>query len=399
VSGIEERVNYMGKRMRLLVAYDGSGCADAALADLKRAGLPREVEALVFTVGDVFLPPVSSYEVVARALASRRVTSAIAQSQAQSASALEEARAVADGGCGLLRSAFPHWEVRAEVVAGTPSRAIIEMAERWDADLVVVGSHGRSALGRLLLGSVSKKVATEARNSVRVTRCLEGKVIVDAPIRLLVGFDGSPSARAAVRAVARRAWPAGSTARVVAVAEFPPATPIGGLMPAAASSDSCSGAFPRRSSTTPPARSRSRAGHRRLRVAGRRRRVNVVLRRVVPPPTRLALTWRAADVKNLIFIDFAVELAREFLVERLELLVLLERLGLQAEFEADDAEVISGDRAARLQERGPLVGRCRLLHPAQFVEREPEVLVDASFRPEFDGPGECVGRRGDRLLR
>ena len=234
-SGTGEGVNYMGKRMRLLVAYDGSDCADAALADLKRAGLPREVEALVFTVGDVFLPPVSSYEVVARALSSRRVTTAIAQSQAQSARALEAARAVADGGCELLRSAFPRWEVRAEVAAGTPARAIIERAEHWDADLVAVGARGRSALGRLLLGSVSKKVATEARNSVRVTRCLEGKVIVDAPIRLLVGFDGSTAARAAVRAVARRAWPAGSTARVVAVAEYPPATPIGGLMPAAAS--------------------------------------------------------------------------------------------------------------------------------------------------------------------
>jgi nucleotide-binding universal stress UspA family protein len=236
-SRTEKGAYYMGERMKVLVAYDGSDCADAALADLQRAGLPREVEASVFTVGVVFLPPppVSSYEVVAEALTSRGVTSAIAQSQAQAAKALEVARAVADSGRDLLRSAFPHWEVRAEIVAGTPAWAIIEMAEHWPADLVVVGSHGRSALGRLLLGSVSKKVATEARNSVRVARCLKDKVIVEAPIRLLLCFDGSPSARAAVRAVARRTWPAGSTARVVAVAEFPPATPIGGLMPAAAS--------------------------------------------------------------------------------------------------------------------------------------------------------------------
>ena len=223
--------------MKVLVAYDGSECADAAFADLQRAGLPREVEALIFTVGDVFFPPaqVSSYEVVAKALSSRRVTSVIAQSRAQAAKALEEARAVAGSGCELLRPAFPRWEVRAEVVAGTPSRAIIEMAEHWPADLVVVGSHGRSALGRLLLGSVSKKVATEASNSVRVARCLKDKVIVEAPIRLLIGFDGSPSARAAVRALARRVWPAGSMARVIAVGERPTATPIGGLMPTAAS--------------------------------------------------------------------------------------------------------------------------------------------------------------------
>ena len=37
-------------------------------------------------------------------------------------------------------------------------------------DLIVVGSHGRSALGRFMLGSVSQKVVTEAHCSVRVAR-------------------------------------------------------------------------------------------------------------------------------------------------------------------------------------------------------------------------------------
>lgn len=84
----------MAERMRVLVAYDGSDCADAALTDLQRAGLPREVEALVFTVGEAFLPPppVLSYEAVAVAAASRRVSSALAQSRTQAAHALEAAR-------------------------------------------------------------------------------------------------------------------------------------------------------------------------------------------------------------------------------------------------------------------------------------------------------------------
>ena len=38
--------------MRLLIGYDGSSYADAAIADLQRAGLPPDVEALVVTVGD-----------------------------------------------------------------------------------------------------------------------------------------------------------------------------------------------------------------------------------------------------------------------------------------------------------------------------------------------------------
>jgi nucleotide-binding universal stress UspA family protein len=222
--------------MRLLVAYDGSDCADAALADLRRAGLPREVEALVFAVGEAFLPPhsVSSYEVVAGAPTSSSVTAAAARSQTWAAHALDEARKVAVEGRELLRTTFPGWEVLAEAAAGAPAWAVIEKAEQWQADLIVVGTHGRSALGRLLLGSVSARVAADARKSVRVARCPENKFVVEAPIRLLIGYDGSPSARAALRAVARRKWPAGSTARVVAVSEYPAVSSIVGLIPAAA---------------------------------------------------------------------------------------------------------------------------------------------------------------------
>jgi hypothetical protein len=43
--------------MKILIGYDGSDCSDAALKDLKRAGLPQRAEALVLSVADVFLPP------------------------------------------------------------------------------------------------------------------------------------------------------------------------------------------------------------------------------------------------------------------------------------------------------------------------------------------------------
>ena len=40
----------MAASMKALIASDGSACADAALDDLKRAGLPGEAEAMVVTV-------------------------------------------------------------------------------------------------------------------------------------------------------------------------------------------------------------------------------------------------------------------------------------------------------------------------------------------------------------
>ena len=41
---------------KLLIGYDGSEHSDAAIDDLQRAGLPQDIEAVVLTVADVFLP-------------------------------------------------------------------------------------------------------------------------------------------------------------------------------------------------------------------------------------------------------------------------------------------------------------------------------------------------------
>ena len=47
----------MNQPMSVLIGYDGSPCAEAALLDLRRAGLPQTVEAVVMCVADVLLPP------------------------------------------------------------------------------------------------------------------------------------------------------------------------------------------------------------------------------------------------------------------------------------------------------------------------------------------------------
>jgi len=52
----------------------------------------------------------------------------------------------------------------------TPSRAILAAADSWEADLIVMGSHGRRGFDRIVLGSVSESVAMHARCSVEVIR-------------------------------------------------------------------------------------------------------------------------------------------------------------------------------------------------------------------------------------
>jgi nucleotide-binding universal stress UspA family protein len=180
--------------MRILIGYDGSTGADTALDDLRRAGLPDEAEALVVSVADVMMDhTASSYEVVEQALTSRRVSSGLLLAQKQSARVGLEAKAFATKAGERLRSLFPNWHVSTEALAGDPSQELIMKADEWKPDLIVVGSHGYSLAGRLILGSVFKKLVTDSHHSVRVTR---GKAKRDdfKPIRVVIGVDGSSEA-------------------------------------------------------------------------------------------------------------------------------------------------------------------------------------------------------------
>lgn len=217
--------------MKILIAYDGSECAEAALDDLQRAGLPeRGVEALVMSVAEFWLPPPppSSYEIVEAAREAESPAD-LQEDFAQGSAAVEAAQSLALKAKERLQKNFPGWEVSAEALPGSPASEVIRRADEWEPELVVVGSHGRNALGRFVLGSVSQKIVTEARCSVRVAR---GRIEVDeSPVRILFGVDGSPGSEQAVRAAARRAWPEGTQARVVIVDEPLTPTAIGYLLP------------------------------------------------------------------------------------------------------------------------------------------------------------------------
>lgn len=200
--------------MKILVGYDGSDCADAALDDLQRAGLPNSTEALVISVAEQWLPPPppSSYQIVEETFA-EGIIGGVIEANRQASEAVEAANALAFQASKVVQSLFPAWSVRAEAYSGSPAGEILKRAEEWEADLIVVGSHGRSALGRLILGSVSQRVVTGAACSVRVARHQAKEK--DSPVRIVIGVDASPGAEAAVRAVAARTWPKNSEVRLV----------------------------------------------------------------------------------------------------------------------------------------------------------------------------------------
>lgn len=216
--------------MKILIAYDGSDCAEAALDDLQRAGLPVEAEAQVISVAEVWLPPPppSSYEILERAK-EVQIPADLKRVYSKGCAAMKEALALAERATDRVKTNFPGWKVSSDSSCGSPAWELVFRADQWKPDLIVVGSHGRTALGRFVLGSVSQRVLTEARCSVRIAR---GRVEEpDSAVRIIVGIDGSSGSEEAVRAVAARRWPPNSEVKLILVDDPMVPTIVGKFIP------------------------------------------------------------------------------------------------------------------------------------------------------------------------
>jgi nucleotide-binding universal stress UspA family protein len=224
----------MNGRMKILVAYDGSECADVAIDDLGRAGLPEEAEALIVSVAEVWLPPpVDENEAENLEIAPPSHTPAAVQHMwARRDQIVQHAGELAERAGNRVEHNFPRWTVQHKAVGGSPAWELLRLDGEWQPTLIVVGSHGRTAIGRFVLGSVSQRVLTEARSSVRVAR---GKTLVgEPPQRIVIGVDGSASSLAAVKEVAARHWTTGSEAHVLVVHDPLMPTAVRSIIPSVA---------------------------------------------------------------------------------------------------------------------------------------------------------------------
>lgn len=150
--------------MKILIATDGSEFSRIAIEEacgwIERSRDKAEVKLVsVYEVPTVaaepFVPMPEHYEGI------RKSVERLAYDH------VEKARAMID-------DRLPGIEVAEEVVMGVPGPTIVEIAEEWRADLIVVGSHGRGFWSRALLGSVSDAVVNHAPCSVLVVRAPSG---------------------------------------------------------------------------------------------------------------------------------------------------------------------------------------------------------------------------------
>ena len=146
--------------MKILLAIDGSACSDLAVNEIARRPWPK---GSVVRVLSVFEP----------------ITIATPEAVTIPQSYFDEIKRVTrdDISRAVLKinqEAGPEMKVEQMLCVGFPKQMILDEAEGWGADLIVVGSHGRGLMGRFLLGSVSQAVALNAKCSVEIVRCRRG---------------------------------------------------------------------------------------------------------------------------------------------------------------------------------------------------------------------------------
>ncbi len=145
--------------MKILVATDGSPCSDRAVQSVAMRPWPAESHIEIVSVVYTRIPSFPDPQLMIEAAHME----ALQADRQRAPGRVQRAERCVAGRPGV--------SVTTKVLEGDPAEAILDEAERWDADLIVVGSHGFGRLKRRLLGSVSQDLALHARCSVEIVRC------------------------------------------------------------------------------------------------------------------------------------------------------------------------------------------------------------------------------------
>ena len=147
--------------MKILLAVDGSPCSDAAVEEVARRPWPDNSSVKVLTAFEVPAPPTPEAWAIP-----------LTYFDDMDAALRKQANAVLERSLERVKPRLNKTiSVDAVAVPGSPRTVILDEAEDWGADLIVVGSHGYRAWERFLLGSVSQSVVSHAKCSVEVVRC------------------------------------------------------------------------------------------------------------------------------------------------------------------------------------------------------------------------------------
>jgi|SRR5579872_120361 len=152
------------RAMKILVAVDGSECSMAALRSVAQRPWPAGSQVRLISVVPLIVPVADTIPLAPIYYRSPEVTDILQkEARGRAEEAVTRARQM------LTEAGVNPIEIEPFPV-GDPKEVILDQAENWGADLIVVGSHGHRGIDRLMLGSVSEAVAMQAHCSVEVIR-------------------------------------------------------------------------------------------------------------------------------------------------------------------------------------------------------------------------------------
>ena len=147
--------------MKILLATDGSVHSNAAVEEIANRPFPDGTEVLILSVYENTSFIVSESAVMGGLAGGYEEAGNIARALTEKSVKIASE---------IIREKNPGLSISTKVIMDFPKEAILKEAEAFDADLIVVGSHGQSALSRFMLGSVSQAVALHANCSVLIVR-------------------------------------------------------------------------------------------------------------------------------------------------------------------------------------------------------------------------------------
>jgi len=145
--------------MKVLLAIDGSEHSQAAVDEVASREWPSGTEIQVLTVIHSRWPLLPDPSFIMAAAHMETV-----QDRQQ------EAPALLDDAAERIRANASNPVVITTVLEGTPHQVIVQVADDWGADLIVLGSHGYGRAARAVLGSVAAAVFAEASSAVEIVR-------------------------------------------------------------------------------------------------------------------------------------------------------------------------------------------------------------------------------------
>lgn len=149
------------RSMRVLLATDGSECSDLAAYSIAERPWPMGTEVRILSVAELILS--ATRALLELPFIGAVIESARAEAKKRSQDAIVAARKT-------LSTAKLFLSESDSILRGTPKAIILKEAAEWEADLIVLGSHGRRGMDRFELGSVSEAIALQAQCSVEVIR-------------------------------------------------------------------------------------------------------------------------------------------------------------------------------------------------------------------------------------